>query len=109
MPNGVEGKGHGVIFVDPVRPHSESASGSKRNFSMQNGNCATVPADTMFPSNPAEVQAAKRICADCPIKEPCLEYALYNKIEHGYIGGTSERERKRIARRRRQERAAATR
>lgn len=109
MANGVEGKGHGVIFVDPVKSQPEPASGSKRDFSRKDGNCATVPADTMFPSNPAEVQAAKKVCANCPVKEPCLEYALYNKIEHGYIGGTSERERERIARRRRQERAAATR
>jgi WhiB family redox-sensing transcriptional regulator len=35
------------------------------------------------------------------VKSPCLEYALYNRIEHGVWGGASERERRRIARRRR--------
>ncbi|MGH9067609.1 MAG: WhiB family transcriptional regulator, partial [Acidimicrobiales bacterium] len=29
------------------------------------------------------------------------EYALYNRIDHGVWGGASERERRRIARRRR--------
>jgi WhiB family redox-sensing transcriptional regulator len=47
------------------------------------------------------VEIARRICADCPVKEPCLEYALHNRIEHGVWGGASERERRRIARRRR--------
>jgi hypothetical protein len=51
------------------------------------------------------VEIARRICADCPVKEPCLEYALYNRIEHGVWGGASERERRRIARRRRTSRA----
>jgi len=35
------------------------------------------------------------------VKSPCLEYALRNGIDHGVWGGTSERERRRIARRRR--------
>jgi WhiB family redox-sensing transcriptional regulator len=35
------------------------------------------------------------------VKTACLEYALYNRIEHGVWGGASERERRRIARRRR--------
>ena len=44
---------------------------------------------------------ARRICAECPVKAPCLEYALQNRIDHGVWGGASERERRRIARRRR--------
>ena len=47
-----------------------------------------------------EIQAAG-ICRDCPVKTACLEYALANHIDHGVWGGTSERERRRIARRRR--------
>jgi WhiB family redox-sensing transcriptional regulator len=47
------------------------------------------------------VDAARRICADCPVKAPCLEYALANRIDHGVWGGTSERERRRILRKRR--------
>ncbi|MGH7750294.1 MAG: WhiB family transcriptional regulator, partial [Candidatus Dormibacteria bacterium] len=55
------------------------------------------------PSDGVGVEVARRICAECPSKEPCLEYALHNKIEHGVWGGASERERRRIARRRRVE------
>jgi WhiB family redox-sensing transcriptional regulator len=55
-----------------------------------------------FPSDGLGVEAAQRICAACPAKAPCLEYALTNRIEHGVWGGASERERRRILRRRRQ-------
>ena len=47
------------------------------------------------------VEIARRLCADCPVKAPCLEYAMANHIDHGVWGGTSERERRRIARQRR--------
>jgi WhiB family redox-sensing transcriptional regulator len=34
------------------------------------------------------------------VKDECLEYALERRIEHGVWGGTSERERRRILKRR---------
>jgi WhiB family redox-sensing transcriptional regulator len=36
------------------------------------------------------------------VKAACLEYALVHRIDHGVWGGTSERERRRILKRRRQ-------
>jgi WhiB family redox-sensing transcriptional regulator len=44
-----------------------------------------------------EVQA-KRICADCPVREPCLEYALRTRDPHGIWGGLNELERRRLLR-----------
>ena len=74
---------------------------------MATGNCRTEPPSLFFPSDGVGVEVARRICADCPAKAPCLEYALANGIDHGVWGGASERERRRIARRRRLEAAAA--
>jgi WhiB family transcriptional regulator, redox-sensing transcriptional regulator len=68
---------------------------------MAEGKCRELPPETFFPSDGVGVEVARRICADCPVKSPCLEYALYNRIEHGVWGGASERERRRIARQRR--------
>jgi WhiB family redox-sensing transcriptional regulator len=68
---------------------------------MSDSKCRELPPETFFPSDGVGVEIARRICADCPVKGPCLEYALYNRIEHGVWGGASERERRRIARRRR--------
>ena len=63
--------------------------------------CREAPAGTFFPSDGVGVDRARKICADCPVKAPCLEYALEFRIEHGVWGGCSERERRRILRRRR--------
>jgi len=38
---------------------------------------------------------AKSICAGCPLKNPCLEFALRNS-EVGIWGGTTETDRQRI-------------
>lgn len=72
---------------------------------MADGNCRYEPPGTFFPSDGVGVEVARRICATCPVKDPCLEYALRNKIEHGVWGGASERERRRILRERRLSRA----
>jgi WhiB family redox-sensing transcriptional regulator len=68
---------------------------------MAEGRCAELPPETFFPSDGVGVNVARAICADCPKKAPCLEYALINRIDHGVWGGTSERERRRILKRRR--------
>jgi WhiB family redox-sensing transcriptional regulator len=73
---------------------------------MRLGNCRTEPPAFFFPSDGVGVEIARRMCASCPVKEPCLEYALLNRIDHGVWGGCSERERRRILKRRRQAAAA---
>lgn len=60
----------------------------------------TNPAD-FFPSDGVGVELVKRVCAECPVRAECLEYALEYRIDHGVWGGASERERRRILRSRR--------
>ena len=74
---------------------------------MARGRCAEEPPSTFFPSDGVGVEIARRLCAECRVKEQCLEYALEQRIDHGVWGGASERERRRILKRRRQEAAAA--
>lgn len=73
---------------------------------MKTGRCRDIPPSTFFPNDGVGVDVARRICAECPVQRPCLEYALTERIDHGVWGGTSERERRRILRRRRLEAAA---
>jgi WhiB family transcriptional regulator, redox-sensing transcriptional regulator len=68
---------------------------------MARGKCKEVAPDIFFPSDGMGVQVAQRICAQCPVASACLEYALEHHIDHGVWGGCSERERRRILRRRR--------
>ncbi|MGI9033738.1 MAG: WhiB family transcriptional regulator [Acidimicrobiales bacterium] len=39
---------------------------------------------------------AKAICASCPVRRPCLDYALEIREPHGIWGGLNELERKAV-------------
>jgi WhiB family redox-sensing transcriptional regulator len=67
---------------------------------MIHARCRGADRAVFFPSDGVGVEAAQRICAECPVRVECLEYALAHRIEHGVWGGASERERRRILRRR---------
>jgi WhiB family redox-sensing transcriptional regulator len=68
---------------------------------MSGAKCRELAPEVFFPSDGVGVEIARRICSDCPMRARCLEYALENNIQHGVWGGASERERRRIAVRRR--------
>jgi WhiB family redox-sensing transcriptional regulator len=68
---------------------------------MMHARCRGVRPTQFFPSDGLGVEAAQRVCAECEVRAECLEYALEHRIEHGVWGGASERERRRILRRRR--------
>ena len=63
--------------------------------------CAEIPGDVFFPDETggAAVRAAKRICAGCPVRAECLNFALTaDENPPGVWGGTSVLERRRIRR-----------
>jgi WhiB family transcriptional regulator, redox-sensing transcriptional regulator len=72
---------------------------------MSRGKCKDLSPAIFFPSDGVGVQSAQRICAECPVSDACLQYALEERVDHGVWGGKSERERRRILRRRRVGRA----
>jgi WhiB family redox-sensing transcriptional regulator len=59
-----------------------------------------------FPARGESVKEAKAVCATCPVKAPCLEYALRFDVLCGVWGGLSERERRQLKRDRRRVRTA---
>ena len=68
---------------------------------MLSGLCREMDPTAFFPSDGVGVDKARKICATCPVQMDCLEYALRNRVDHGVWGGASERERRRILKRRR--------
>ena len=44
----------------------------------------------------AREERAKEICRTCPVKQPCLEYALRIRENHGIWGGLNEAERRNL-------------
>lgn len=67
----------------------------------QRAACRGVDPDIFYPVTDEEADDAKAICAICPVQQLCLEWALTNRERDGVWGGATERERRRIIRRRR--------
>lgn len=55
--------------------------------------CQHVSQASFFPEAGENVHEARRICALCPVKEPCLSFALDNAVEYGVWGGLTVKER----------------
>lgn len=59
--------------------------------------CADIVDDRMwFPHKGGTTRPAKAVCAGCPVRLACLEYALANQERHGIWGGLSEWERRKL-------------
>lgn len=61
--------------------------------------CQTNP-DLWFPAKGEAGTAAKMICRQCPVKEPCLDLAIQNGESFGVWGGMGARERRALAKKR---------
>jgi WhiB family redox-sensing transcriptional regulator len=59
--------------------------------------CQWTDPEAFFPGKGESVRAAKRVCAACPVKAECLQYALENGERFGIWGGLSERQRRRLS------------
>lgn len=57
---------------------------------MSKGSCQDYPQEWWFPSRGESSEAAKAICAKCPVRAACLDHALTTGERHGIWGGTSE-------------------
>jgi len=58
------------------------------------GLCSQVGGDGWFPDKGGATRDAKAVCARCPVRDACLEYALATEQRFGIWGGMSERERR---------------
>jgi WhiB family redox-sensing transcriptional regulator len=62
--------------------------------------CRDADTTLFFPTSDAHAAEAKAICAACPVREECLEYALETRPADGVWGGLTAIERHRVLRRR---------
>jgi WhiB family redox-sensing transcriptional regulator len=49
--------------------------------------CRSADADLWFAESPAELERAKRLCGDCPVRAACLAGALEREEPWGVWGG----------------------
>jgi WhiB family redox-sensing transcriptional regulator len=70
--------------------------------------CLDCPAILFFGADDSEPQAerrlreeaAKRVCAQCIVREECLQFALTTRESYGIWGGLTEIERRSLLRKR---------
>lgn len=67
----------------------------------QHAACRGLEPMIFYPGSDEEAEHAKHVCAQCPVREACLEHALAVREKEGVWGGCTERERRRIIRQRR--------
>lgn len=69
--------------------------------------CRGLDTELFFPARGESVSEAKAICAECPVRIDCAEYAFDSGQRFGIWGGATERERRRRRAARRSEESAA--
>lgn len=88
------------------RPEIDIAAHVPETAWQRGGACLGSDLSVFYPEDQAGSEVAKAICLGCPVRAVCLEYALRMREKFGVWGGTSERERRRIAKARREHHAA---
>ena len=57
--------------------------------------CRDADPSLFFPATKEEEEQALALCATCPVRIDCLEYALEARERFGVWGGLTEKQRKR--------------
>ena len=62
--------------------------------------CRGAGVEVFFPESGVTTAAARKLCADCPAREPCLQAAMEHPLTPGTWAATSYRERRQLRRNR---------
>ena len=94
------------------RPDEQEGPGWDEGGWRDRASCRGEDPELFFPigsTGPvlAQIAEAKEVCAQCPVREACLDFALSTGQAYGIWGGLTEDERRGL--RRRMQRAAARR
>lgn len=65
---------------------------------MDSAPCASTDPYVFFPGQGESSDPAKRVCAECPLRLPCLKYALEEGIKEGIWGGLTAEDRRKLKR-----------
>jgi WhiB family redox-sensing transcriptional regulator len=62
--------------------------------------CHAEDPELFFPEDPAQSPSAQQVCAGCPVRLQCRDFALRHSIVWGVWGGMTGEDRERLIRRR---------
>jgi WhiB family redox-sensing transcriptional regulator len=88
------------VSLKPRESWKELIDLNQQSWRLQ-ARCRGVDPDVFFPVSDDDAEPAKAICAYCPVRQACLEWALGTREKNGVWGGLTERERRRVLRQRR--------
>src|ERR1700722_18202407 len=79
-------------------PAQRAALGEDRRCCWRTAACRETDPELFFPvaahgPDAGEIARAKAVCAACPVRRQCLQYALATHQMHGVWGGTTAEER----------------
>lgn len=74
-------------------PKADSLS---RAVWIREANCRSTNLDLFFPDDGKSFgKEVEKLCAECPVLEPCQEWAVYHE-GHGYQGGLTPIQRQKV-------------
>lgn len=65
---------------------------------MERAACRGMNPELFHPHRGEDSSPAKRVCAECPVREECLDWAVVAKEKQGVWGGVTERHRRSMRR-----------
>ncbi len=83
---------------DRTQPRRTKDMGNMNDKWRDDALCAQVGGDLWFPEKGGSVMDARKICAQCPVAEQCLQYALDTNQRDGIYGGTTPMQRRALRR-----------
>lgn len=81
------------------RPHL--VEGPIQQDWVEHAACVGSDVSVFFPPRGSNGHEARRICATCPVRVECLDYAIESRERYGIFGGKDREERAAIRRARR--------
>lgn len=63
----------------------------------QHAACRGLPPAWFFGESSTDVALARAVCADCPVRQQCLDAACDNHEQFGVFGGLTVKERRRVS------------
>lgn len=92
----LNGESRSVEQRDELKTYLASKVRSYAEPWMDEAICKQTDPEAFFPEKGGSTAEAKRVCMGCPVRRPCLEWALATKERFGVLGGKSERERRKL-------------
>jgi WhiB family transcriptional regulator, redox-sensing transcriptional regulator len=78
----------------PPRPRTPSTPAPPSAAWRYRAACRGADLEVFFPGRGESAEPARQICARCPVRQPCLDYAISHGIVDGIWGGLAERDRR---------------